>query len=256
MNQSYKTLNDLAKIIHIFNDFKVEEASVMEISRALKMSPSKVSRMVGTWEREDFFEKNPESGKYRLGVKFFELGIVYAFHFPLRKIIRPHIEQISKDCDISVSYAIFRNDKPIIVDRIQALNIDLFPYRLGFNLPLHTTSLGKILLAYLSEEEQERILQSQSLTRFTDATIVDVKLIKENLKLIKEKGYATDAGETHEDWNCISVPIIDGNGSLVAAITLMDEKTRNSAEQLFQCSEYLKEKALFVSRQLGYEMVL
>jgi DNA-binding IclR family transcriptional regulator len=250
--QEYKTLKDSAKILSLFNDLQVEERGVTEISKALKMSPSKISRMLGTLEREGFFEKNLETGKYRLGIGFFELGIVYAFHFPLRKIIRPHIEQVAKELNLTASWGILRNSKVIVVDRVQNLNIDLLAYRIGLNLPIHTTSIGKVLLAYLPEEEQERILQSVSLVKFTDATVVDKGLIKESLKLIREKGYATDEGETHEDLNCIATPIRNGTRDVIAAINLMDEKSRTSAEKLFQRAHELKERAFFISRQLGY----
>jgi DNA-binding IclR family transcriptional regulator len=248
----YKTLRDLAEIVRVFNTFSVEERSVMEISKAVKMSPSKISKMIRTWESEGFFEKNPENGKYRLGFGFFELGVVYAFHLPLRKIVRPHIEQISKELNITTSYAIFKNGKPIIVDRIQSVNIDLFPYRVGFNLPVHSTSVGKILLAYLPEEEQDKIFGSYSLMKFTDSTVVDINSIKENLRLVRERDYATDEGETYKDWNCISASIRNGNGDVIGAITLIDEESRTSVEKLFSLNGYLKEKALFISRQLGF----
>jgi DNA-binding IclR family transcriptional regulator len=124
------------------------------------------------------------------------------------------------------------------------------------NLPIHSTSLGKVLLAYLPEEEQNRILKSVNLTKFTNKNIVDGKLIKENLKLIRERGYSTDEGETHEDLKCIAAPIRNSNGEVIAAINLMDEKSRTSAEKLFGLADYLKEKALFISRQLGYRINL
>jgi len=250
--QEYKTLKDSAKILSLFNDVQVEERGVTEISKALKMSPSKISRMLGTLEREGFFEKNLETGKYRLGIGFFELGIVYAFHFPLRKIIRPHIEQMAKELNLTASWGILRNAKVIVVDRVQNLNIDLMAYRIGLNLPIHTTSIGKVLLAYLPEEEQERILQSVTLVKFTDATVVDKGLIKESLKHIREKGYATDQGETHEDLNCIAAPIRNGTREVIAAINVMDEKSRTKAGKLFRCADTLKERAFFISRQLGY----
>jgi DNA-binding IclR family transcriptional regulator len=107
-------------------------------------------------------------------------------------------------------------------------------------------------LAYLSEEERDRILQSLSLAKFTDATIVDKKLIKGNLKLVRERGYATDEGETHEDLNCIASPIRNGTRDVIAAINVMDEQSRTSAEKLFQFADELKERAFFISRQLGY----
>jgi DNA-binding IclR family transcriptional regulator len=251
-NQGYKTLKDLAKIISLFNTFQVEERSVSEISKTLGMLPSKVSRMLRTIETEGFFERNSETGKYRLGIGFFELGMVYAFNFPLRKIVRPHIEQMAKELNMTASCGILKNCEVIVIDRVQNLNIDLLAYRIGLNLPIHSTSVGKILLAYLSEQEQDKILQSVNLMKFTDATVVDQELIKENLKLAKERGYATDEEETHEDLNCIAAPIRNGSGEVIAAINLMDEKNRTSAEKLFGFAGYLKEKALFISRQLGY----
>ncbi len=252
LSQGYKTLRDLAKIISLFNTFEVDERSVTEISKALGMLPSKVSRMLRTLETEGFFERNAETGKYRLGIGFFELGMVYAFNFPLRKIIRPHIEQMAKELNLTASCAILRNSRVVVIDRVQNLNIDLLAYRIGLNLPVHSTSVGKVLLAYLSEEEQDRILHSGNLDKFTDATVVDHKLIKEKLRLVRERGYATDEGETHQDLNCIAAPIRNGNGKVIAAINLTDEKSQTNVKKLFQFAAYLKERALFVSRQLGY----
>jgi DNA-binding IclR family transcriptional regulator len=248
----YKTLKDLTKIISLFNTFQFEERGVTEISKTLNMLPSKVSRMLGTIEKEGFFEKNPETKKYRLGIRFFELGVVYAFHLPLRRIIRPHIEQMSKELNLIVGWAILRNDRVIVVDRIQNMNIDLLAQRIGLNLPIHSTAIGKLLLAYLPEEEQDKILESIDLIKFTKATVIDKKLIKEHLKVIKEKGYSRDERETHDDLNGLAAPIKNTNGDVIAAIHLMSENSKKSAQEFFQLASLLKEKALFISRQLGF----
>jgi len=250
--QEYKTLKDLAKILLQFDDFQTEELSVTEISKAVKMAPSKVSRMLGTLEGEGFFEKNPQTGKYRLGIFLFELGISYAYHFPLRKIIRPHVEQIAKEVKLTVSWAILRKNKVLVLDRIQNLPIDVLAYRVGLNLPVHTTSVGKIMLAHLPQEEQDNILRSVNLVKFTEASVVDRKTIIKNLKLFKERGYSTDKEETYEGVNCFAVPIRDANGEVIAAMSLMDDKSRTSYKTLLQQVDYLKEKALFISRQLGF----
>jgi len=250
--QEYKTLKDLAKILLEFDDFKTEELSVTEISKAVKMGPSKVSRMLGTLEGEGFFEKNPQTGKYRLGIFLFELGIAYAYHFPLRKIIRPHVEQIAKEVKLTVSWAILRKNKVLVLDRMQNLPLDVLAYRVGLNLPVHTTSVGKIILAHLPEEEQDNILRSVNLLKLTEASVVDRKTIIKNLKLFRERGYSTDKEETYEGVNCFAVPIRGANGEVIAAMSLMDDKSRTSYKTLLQQVDYLKEKALFISRQLGF----
>lgn len=250
--QNYKTLKDLAKILSLFNDLQTEEKSVTEISKSLEMFPSKVSRMLRTLELEGFFEKNLESGKYRLGILFFELGVVYAYHHPLRKIIRPHIEQIAQEINVTVSWAILKKNRVIVLDRIQNLPIDALAYRIGLNLPVHTTSVGKILMAYLPDEEQDQILRSVNLVKSTEASVIDPKIIKKRLKLSREEGYSTDEEETYRGVNCIAVPIKNADGAVIAAVSLMDDKLRTSREILFQHLPYLKEKALFISRQLGF----
>jgi len=251
--QESKTLKSFTKVLYFFNDFKIEEAGVSEISKTLDLLPSKVSRMLKALEYDGFFERNPDTGKYRLGIRFFELGMVYAFYFPLRKIIRPHIEQMAKELNLAASWGILRNSKVIVIDRIQNLNIDLMAYRIGLNIPVYSTSIGKLLLAHLHEEEQDRILQAINLVKFTPATVVDPNLIKANLKIIKERGYAIDNEETYQDLNCIAAPIKNDSEIVIAAINLMDERSRTNSEKLFSLANYLSEKALFISRQLGYK---
>lgn len=250
--QEYKNLKDFAKICSLFDDLQTEEIGVTKISNTLGMSLSKISRMLSTLDGEGFFEKNEKTGKYRLGALFFELGIVYAYHSPLRRIIRPHVELIANESNVTASWGILRKNRVIIMDRIQKIPLDTLSYRIGLNLPIYTTAAGKILMASLPEEEQDRILLSVNLLKITDATVVDHEKIKENLKLFKERGYSTDEEETQDGVIAIAVPITNNVGQTIASISLMDEKSRTSPENLFGKVDYLKQKALFISRQLGF----
>ncbi len=250
--QEYKNLKDFAKICSLFDDLQIEEIGVTQISKTLGMSLSKISRMLSTLEGEGFFEKNKYTGKYRLGALFFELGILYAYHSPLRKIIRPHVEQIATESKVTVTWGILRKNRVIIMDRIQNLPIDTLAYRIGLNIPIYSSAAGKILMSFLPEEEQDRILRSIHLVKHTDATVTDPEIIKENLKLFRERGYSTDEEETLEGVVAIAVPIRDSNGQVIASISLNDEKSRTSPDKLFGKLDYLKEKALFISRQLGF----
>jgi IclR family transcriptional regulator, KDG regulon repressor len=250
--QDYKTLKDLARILSLFNSPQVQEIGISEISKSLNMLPSKISRMVRTLEKDGFFQKNIETGKYRLGIAFFELGIIFALNFPLRQIIRPHIEQIAKEHNLTASWGILSKGKVIVVDRVQNLNIDLLAYRIGFNIPIHSSSIGKVLLANLPEKEFNEILKTIEFEKFTATTTVDPNLLKKQLDDVKEKGYSTDNGETHEDIYSIAAPIRNGDGDVIAALNLTSEKKHPNVEKISKLSEYLKEKGLFISRQLGY----
>ena len=253
MTQKYKTLKDLARIISLFNNLEVGELGVAEISRELTFAPSKVSRMLKTFEDDDFFKQNPDTGKYRLGPRFFELGLAYAYQLPMRKLMRPHIEQLAEQLKMTVSWGIINQNRVIVLDRIQMMGLDLLAHRIGTNLPIHSTSIGKVLLAHLPEKELNQILRSIKLVKYTKQTVVDPKLIRKNLNLIREKGYAYDERETAENTICIAAPIKDGNGAVTAAINLTDVISNTSPDQMMKHVPLLRDRALFISRQLGYE---
>jgi DNA-binding IclR family transcriptional regulator len=250
--KGYKTLKDLVRIISLFNSYEIEERSVTEISKLLGMHPSKVSRMLSTLETEGFFRKNPQTRKYRLGIEFFRLGIAYAHHSPLRKIVRPHLEQMAKEVSLTAACGVLKNGNIVLIDRVENLTIDLISVRLVLNLPIHATAIGRALLAYVPENEQGLILRSVELKKFTSSTVVDLSSIKENLNLIRKNGYAVDLGETHEDVNSIAAPVKSSDSRVVAAIGLTGDKLQLPRDKVPKLLPYLAEKAYFISRQLGY----
>lgn len=203
----YKTLKDLARILSLFSATGAESMGVFEISKSLQIIPSKISRMLGTLEAEGFFEKNPSTGKYGLGGRFLELGTQYVYNLPLRQIIHPHLVQITTELKHSSNFAVFKNARIIVVDRVQATGGGISHQANVPNLPLHASSHGKIFLAYLSEDEQDNILATIDMIKLTDSTITDPLLLREELKKVRQKGYALDAEEMITGVIGIAVPV-------------------------------------------------
>lgn len=252
MTQKYKTLKDLARIILTFDTFELGELGVAEISKQLDMAPSKVSRMLKTFEDYKFFEQEPDTGKYRLGPLFLELGLAYAFHLPIRKVIRPHIEYMAQELKMTASWGIISKNRVIILDRIHMMKLDFLTHRIGNNLPIFTTSIGKVILAGLPEEKLDQMLDTIELKKYTKETVVDPELIKKNLKTVREEGYAYDWAETAENTICIASPIKDRTGEVIAAISLTDVTSNTTTEKMLEQVPILKDRALFISRQLGF----
>jgi IclR family transcriptional regulator, KDG regulon repressor len=246
----YKTLKDLSRILSLFEVPDVEERSVSDIAKSLQMLPSKVSRMLKTMEIEGLVERSLHSGKYRIGARFLHLGLLYALNHPLRRVILPHVEQTASDLGLLSAWGIFKNGRAIIVDRVRS---DKGPpvHLLGSDVPLHSSSYGKLFLAYMSREAQENSLQSFAFIKFTPVTIDNAELMKKEIARVREKGYAVDEGETREDLVGIAVPIFDESEELVAALTVSGRNSEFSKNRVAE-TIYLTEKALFISRQLGY----
>jgi DNA-binding IclR family transcriptional regulator len=251
-NLRYKTIKDLGKIVSLFEDREKEERSVTDISKSLQMLPSKVSRLLKTLESEGFFERSPDTGKYRIGPRFLQLGLLYVFSHPLRRIILPHLEHMAQELSLSTGWSIFKNDQIIIVDRFTSGKRP-FVSRVGLNVPLHSSSYGKLFLAHLSGQEQKRLLNSLTFDKRTAATISDPARMRKEMKLVKENGYALDQGETAADMTGIAAPIFNSGGNVVAALSVFAQKVRFTPDVLRQTIQYLTARARFISRQIGYE---
>jgi IclR family transcriptional regulator, KDG regulon repressor len=249
-NQGYKTLRDLSRILSYISTVRTETIGVTEIAKGVQMLPSKVSRMLSTLEAEGFFERESATGRYSLGGRFFELGMLYVHNNPLRMIFHPHLEQITAELKVASSFAIFRNNKIVVVDKINIVGSGV---RHDFNLPVHSSSFGKVFLASLSDDEAQEVLKATALISFTDATITDPKAIVKGLAQVRETGYAIEIGEMQEGLSSIAVPVRDAANNLVAALNvLVYPKSPFEHKQRAEIAAYLKSKAFFISKQLGY----
>jgi IclR family transcriptional regulator, KDG regulon repressor len=246
----YKTLSDFSRILGLFEEPDVEERGVSDIAKSLDMLPSKVSRMLKTLEADSWVEKNPHSGKYRIGVRFLQVGLLYVLNHPLRRLVLPHLEQMARDLGLLSGWGIFKNGKIIVVDRIRMKKGPLI-HLLGSDVPIHSSSYGKLFLAFMKETEREPILRSLAFLPTTASTIRDVESMKEEITRVKEQGFAVDSEESSDGIMGIAAPVLDDKGDMVAAITVSGESAAFTPDRTSE-TEYLREKALFISRQLGY----
>jgi IclR family acetate operon transcriptional repressor len=121
----------------------------------------------------------------------------------------------------------------------------------GRQMSLHSTSSGKALLAFLPEGQLEPLLSGAPLPRFTPKTIVAPPRLKQELKKIREAGFAVDDEENTPGVRCIAAPIFDRFGREAAAISLTGTVQQTPNEQLARIAEKVKEAARQVTRAMG-----
>lgn len=241
----------VSRILSLFS-LEKEEIGVREVSQILGVSPGSIYRLLSSMEACGFLQKNVNR-KYQLGDGIFEIGILYPLHSPLRKIVRPHAEDLAKTFRTNVQLAIprkTRSDSAIVLDRITSLDDPVF-HAISFHLSvsLYCTALGKSILAFLPSEEKKEVLRRMVLTQHTKNTITEMKLLKAEIKQIQKDGFSIDRGETLENLYCIGAPLFQ-NKKLVGALSLSDSTQRINEKNFREVAEVLKEKAAFISRQL------
>ena len=228
------------------------ELGITEIAKQLDSYPSKIQRIANTLVRTGILKKNSVTKKYSIGLLLFEIGSLYHRDLNLLKIVKPHAIELSKTFTGNIHLGILSQSTPytvLVIDRVMNYQTDGSIRRVSFNIPMHSSSMGKVLLAFSDVEKQEEILNNIEIKKLTPTTIANKKQLKKECKLIREKGYALDEGETHSNIYCIGVPLYSSEG-LEGALSISGEKKIN-AEIKKEMIKTLIEKANSISYQMG-----
>jgi DNA-binding IclR family transcriptional regulator len=227
------------KAIAILQQFTLDEPQlgVSQLSRRLGLTRSTVHRLLASLRQGGLIEQNPSTHKYRLGRAAVELGYTAIYSDPLLVTALPYLYFLSDQVGETVYLGERRGHEVATV--LHVLSPSLREQMHWYNrLPLHSSSSGKVLLAYTEESELEALLE-QDLPRYTERTITDPMALRKDLRRIREQGFATDFEEYKLGANAIAVPVADPEDTVVAALavlgpayTLTREKAMASLERL------------------------
>lgn len=230
------------------------ELGISEIAAILGMHKSTAYRTLATLQQRGFVEKNPSNQKYWLGIKTFTLGMVYSSKMELRTLARPFLEKLAERFSEAVHLAVLdlsQDGEPrvVVIDKIETRQI--LSTRIGFDFYVHSSGVGKVLMAYSTPDKVARLVKNQRLRRFTKNTITDVARFNEELAAIRENGYAIDREEMEIGLTCVAVPIRNHEGEVVAAVSLSGPTTRITEDRHPEIIEQVKEVAMAITERLG-----
>lgn len=248
---AYRSLEKALDVLELFIFFPV--LSVTEISRKTGYPKSTISGLLKTFCKYGVVEKGKDKN-FRLGIKTFELGFKYLNNLELYSIARLWAEKLANEEKEAIHVAIRRGmDVYIIVD-VQPPSTYMAVLQAGMSIPLHSTALGKMLLAHLQNDELNIFLQ-KPLQRLTDHTITDPEKLRSELTRIKEEGYAIDNEESIKGLVCISAPIFHRNGQVIAAISISSMDLIDNKERIPKLIQKIKLTANSISMDIGYQPV-
>jgi IclR family acetate operon transcriptional repressor len=215
-------IRSVDRALTLLDTFLVHEGelSVSEISKAVKLGPSTVFRMLLTLEKHGFVEQVRPSGKYRLGTTCLELGSRFLKSNDLRDRTIDILERLRNEFGETVHLTILQDNQVIYLEKLAGLHpIGLMSSRVGDRNPAHCTGVGKALLAYLPDEDLRSRYPGQKLARFTEHTITDWRVLRGELDRVRSLGYAVDDEEHEPGVKCVAVPTFNHKG-IVAAMSV------------------------------------
>jgi IclR family KDG regulon transcriptional repressor len=221
-----------------------DELGVTELSNRLNLHKNNIFRLLATLETKGYIEQNKATENYRLGVKSLELGRTFIKQLGFVRPVKPFLEEIVEKCNETAYLGIIRQNSAMYLDAEEANQIVKVANRIGSRLPIHCTAIGKVQVAYTSEEELEKLGIPDNTERFTPNTIVDKAKFMKNLKEVAKRGYALDNEEYDLGVRCVGVPLRDYTGRVVGGISVSGPSYRMT-------DELLKEKIIPVVTEVG-----
>jgi len=247
-------------LAHGLNILLLYEASaplftVSEISKRLGYSQSKTYRLVRTLTQYDLLREENGTAKYSLGLNVLRLGLLAQQQFNIAIIARPFMKELSLLTKETVLLTAVSGTKGIVLERVESeepIRYSLF--QPGATIPLHAGASSKILMAYLPEDEWNRIIKTEGLKRYTPNTISDGNKLKTHLWEIRKRGYAFSDQEVDRDVRAIAAPIINGMGEMVAGLSVAGPVYRINKKRINSCAKLVMQYAQKISLNLGYRI--
>jgi DNA-binding IclR family transcriptional regulator len=169
----------------------------------------------------------------------------------LRVVARPFLERLRDQTGETVNLIILDDGMGVYIDRIESSHAVQMVSSIGTREDLHCTGVGKALLAFLPENEIDRIIRQHGLPRKTARTITNPKKLKQHLKEIKEHGYSIDNEEAEEGIRCVGAPIFDNNSAVTASISVAAFAYRWSLDDAKHNAQFVIAAAQQLSAALG-----
>ena len=227
------------------------EAGVTEVARELDVHKSTASRLLAALDRRELVTQDTARGKFRLGVGIVRLAGAASQKLDLVQESRPVCRALAQQVGETVNLAILSGRDALYLDQA-AGPAALSPHNwAGQRIPLHATSDGKVLLAYLPEAELAACL-TPPLARFTERTITAVEDFPALLAQVRRRGFATAAEEFEAGLTAIAAPVRNAEGTVVASVSASGPSVRIPAGRIPALADAVRRAADEVSRRLGW----
>jgi IclR family KDG regulon transcriptional repressor len=233
-------------------DFDDEALSAQTISHRLDIPLSTTYRYLETLEERGFLTKVNDSKDYRLGPTAFQLGNIVAIQLRLVNTALPHMKSLALLSGETVFLSIISGWRTLVLETVETRTRIKLSVDRGSILPLYAGAPSKILLAYQKESFIDSLFQKVVLTKYTENTPTDPLAIREELRTIREQGFAFSYQEVDLGACAIAAPIRVGKGNVIACIAAAGPRERFSEENKPRLIQMVKDTASRISHDLVY----
>jgi DNA-binding IclR family transcriptional regulator len=221
--------------------------SVSELSRRLTLPKSSVHLILRTFERRGYLQKQPTGGRYRFGLKLMSLGHLALDGVELRDEARPILQRLVLATGLTAHLGILERGEIVIIERVDAATAVRVVSFIGRRMKVHSTAVGKALLAFLPPDSQEMQLVQAPLEPQNERTIASPLELRRDLDQVREQGYSVNDEEDELGVRAVGAPILSADGVAIAAISVVGTTGQLTLDRVTATGRAVREAALEIS---------
>jgi IclR family transcriptional regulator, KDG regulon repressor len=218
------------KVLEAFHDSGVE-LSLHDVSSRARVSKTSALRILYTLVELGYIDRNPETGRYQLGVKLVEVSHRAVSSRSLIQIARPYMAQLRAQFDETVNLAVLRNNEIVYLEIVESRQSFRMVTEVGSRVPMHATALGKAIAAFLPPSAMRAILSGAGMQPYTARTITGMERFEGALQKIRKRGYSVDNEEAEVGALCVAASILNSDGQAIAALSVSGPVHRMKSHQ-------------------------
>ena len=230
--------------------------SIRDLSAKVKLPKGTTHRLLSSLAYFGYVRQDSKIRTYSLGFKLVELGNLLLSQLDLRREAEPFLRDLAERTNETVHLVFLDRNEIVYVDKMEKDHGHgglRMASRVGLRNPAHSSAVGKVLLAHLTEEEFRSFLEEKGLPRRTENTITDPGQLKEQMKALRAQGYAVDDEENERGIRCVAAPVHNEMGRVVAAISISGPAFRVTKKVIQESlKKEVMETALKISQRLGF----
>jgi IclR family KDG regulon transcriptional repressor len=231
---------------------KKEGYGVSELSREIPLNKTSVYRMLSTLVRHGFVEQDSETEKYKLGYKVLELSAILLDSIDLRVEAKAYLKELEDLTNEVIHLVVYDRGEVVYIEKLEGNETLRMHSKVGTRAPIHCSSVGKVILAYLPTSELSKIMEKYELKEHTVHTITVKEVLYSHLQDIRTQGYALDLEENELGISCIAAPIFDHTGKVIAAVSISGPTMRMTNQTIHELKDKIVDISKKISIRLGY----
>jgi IclR family transcriptional regulator, KDG regulon repressor len=239
----------VGKAVELLVCFSIDapEWSLSDLARHVQVPKSTAHNLLRTLQRFDLLRQDPETRHYRVGPRALELGLLFAKRSGVLTQARPVLRRLVEVTGETCKLGMLSSDQVVIVAALESAFQLHTRGDIGTRWDLHSTSLGKTILAALTDAEAHEILGRTGMRRYTKQTIHTWTEMQKELKAVRERGYALDLEENEPGVRCVAAAVADPLRGSVAAVSVSGPRVRLIDERMQEIAREVMAAARSIS---------